>query len=304
MSTSLSRICPVIARVCLGACLFNAWGDTLTLKPAADTSLFEVSPSNNLGKAWLAAGTQRSGERSRALVRFDLATVPANAAVSSATVTFKVVKASSGAVTSTFELRRVLVDWTEGTKGSTGSGTGSAATTGESSWNSRGPGSWTAAGGAVGPDFAPVTSATQPLAGTSLAFASTPGLVADVQDWLGDSAQNHGWVLLSQAEATPLTARRFGSRETAGSEPTLVIEYTVPPPPAPPWLVGPRKVGNQFQFQFAAEAGQSYAVEFTDNLPALAWQVLTNFVAADAARTNTVQADLSEPARWYRVRSP
>lgn len=304
MSTSLSRFCSAVASTCLGACLFNAWGDTLTLKPTADTSLFEVSPNNNLGKAWLAAGTQRTGERARALVLFDLAALPTNAVVSSAALTFKVVKASSGAVNSTFEIRRVLVDWAEGTKGSTGSGTGSAATAGESSWNSRGPGSWSVPGGAVGSDFATATSATQPLAGTSLAFASEPGVVADVQAWLSDPAQNHGWVLLSQAETTPLTARRFGSRETAGSEPTLVIEYSVPSAPTPPQLVGPQKVGDQLQLQFAAEPGPSYTVEFTTALPSANWEILTNFAAAGVAHTNTMLDALTEPQRFYRVRSP
>lgn len=304
MRTNLSRFCPAISGACLGALLFSLRGDTFSLKPAADTSLFEVSPNNNLGKAWLAAGTQRSGERARALVRFDLAAVPTNAVVNSAVVTFKVVKAAAGAVSSTFELRRVLVDWTEGTKGSVGSGTGSVAAAGESSWNSRGPGNWSAPGGAVGSDFAATTSATQPLNGTSLAFASTPGLVADAQGWLSDPAQNHGWVLLSQSETTPLTARRFGSRETSGSEPALVIEYSVPSTPPPPQLVGPQKEGGQFHFQFVAEAGQAYTVEFTPALPAATWQVLTNFTAADALKTNTIQDELTEPQRFYRVRSP
>ena len=304
MRTSLSRFCPAVAGACLGALLFGLRGDTRSLKPAADTSLFEVSPNNNLGKAWLAAGTQRSGERARALVRFDLAAVPTNAVVSSAAVTFKVVKAAAGAVASTFELRRVLVDWTEGAKGSVGSGTGSAAAAGESSWNSRGLENWSAPGGAAGSDFAASTSATQPLASASLAFASTPGLVADVQAWLSDPAQNHGWVLLSQAETTPLTARRFGSRETSGSEPTLVLAFSVPPTPAPPQLVEPTRAGDQLQFQFAAEAGQAYTVEFAPALPATTWQVLTNFAAADALQTNTVQDNLTEPQRFYRVRSP
>lgn len=304
MRTRQSRFCPAVTGACLGAFLLSVQGDTLNLKPAADTSLFEVSPNNNLGKAWLAAGTQRSGERARALVRFDLAGVPTNAVVSSAAVTFKVVKAAAGAVPSTFELRRVLVDWTEGTKGSVGSGTGSAATAGESSWNSRGPGNWGTPGGAVGADFAAATSATQPLAGTSLAFASAPGLVADVQSWLSDPAQNYGWVLLSQAETTPLTARRFGSRETSGSEPTLVLEFSVLPTPTPPQLVQPTRAGDQFQFQFAAEAGQAYTVEFAPALPAATWLVLTNFAAADASQTNTVQDGLTEPQRFYRVRSP
>src|SRR5688572_29075685 len=59
----------------------GAHAASLTLSPAADTSLFEQSPDANLGASALAAGTIRIGPRSRALFRFDASAVPAGATI-------------------------------------------------------------------------------------------------------------------------------------------------------------------------------------------------------------------------------
>ena len=47
--------------------------ESVRLHPAADTTLFETAPTNNLGKvSSLAAGTTARSKRSRALIRFEL----------------------------------------------------------------------------------------------------------------------------------------------------------------------------------------------------------------------------------------
>jgi len=52
--------------------------------------------------------------------------------------------------------------------------------------------------------------------------------VADVQLWLLNPAANVGWLLISEPESTPFSARRIGSREHTNNTPVLNIEYTVP----------------------------------------------------------------------------
>ncbi|MCB9692172.1 MAG: hypothetical protein H6736_10205 [Alphaproteobacteria bacterium] len=55
--------------------------------------------------------------------------------------------------------------------------------------------------------------------------ASFTGLTADVQAWIGGTA-NFGWVLVGD-EATAGSAMGFSTREGA-SAPTLTVEYSTP----------------------------------------------------------------------------
>ena len=291
----------IVVGVGLGAGLGRA--ESVTLRPVADTTLFENNPGNNLGQSSLAAGSTRELMRSRALVRFDLSGLPASAVITSARVTFTVVRGPSEAPRSTFDLRRVLVAWNEGEGGGADLTTGSPAAPGEATWDARGPGAWGFPGGQFAVDFAATPSASVALTGTGLAFASSAGLLADVQSWRSNPAQNFGWVLLTQAENTSLTARRFGSREFAGSEPTLTLEYTAAVTPDPVQLIEPERQGELFRFKFAAAANQAYTVEFRDALAAGGWSTLTA-IPAGAARTVTVEDSVTADTRFYRVRAP
>src|SRR5207249_7454081 len=51
---------------------------------------------------------------------------------------------------------------------------------------------------------------------------------ADAQAWLNNPATNFGWMLITESERTPESARRFGSREDPSHAPVLVIGYLVP----------------------------------------------------------------------------
>src|SRR6266540_16894 len=161
--------------------------ESVTLRPAADTTLFELNPTNNLGGvATLVSGTT-AGEfggglqppgKSRALIRFELAgQVPGSVIITSATFRVRVVKvASIGGVASTFGLHRVLQTWGEGNKGA-GTTIGSAATVGEATWQDRlyPATQWGAPGGASGADYVAEPSGTAPIAGiASYTVESTP----------------------------------------------------------------------------------------------------------------------------------
>jgi hypothetical protein len=301
---------------CFLAARLAIYGETVTLTPVADTTLFEHDPNNNQGRnATLAAGTTAgvSGPpaRSRALLKFELSgSIPTNATVTSASITIRVSKAPSPKVDSVFDLRRMLESWNEGTKNGN---TGSPAAAGETTWRARlhspTPANatlWTAPGGGTNTDFAAVMSASTMVRGLgTYTFASTPELVADVQTWLNDTNSNHGWILMSQSEGLARTARRIGAREgNANDRPRLVVEFTVPATGSPPPLQSAQRLGDAFTFAFTAEANVAYAVEFVDALPAINWQSLTNIVAQAAAQQITVSdgSVTNMPQRFYRVR--
>jgi len=271
---------------------------TVTLQSVADTSLFETNPDSNLGASDLAAGTTAKNLKSRALIRFDLAgEVPANATVTSVTMTLRVTKAPPGAVASTFGLHRVLQDWGEGTK--TGI-VGDPASAGEATWNARRfPATlWSAPGAAAPADYVAKASGSSLVAGLgNFTFASTPDLVADVQAWLADPGSNFGWMLISQAEATARTARRFGSSEDPATAPSLTIGFTMPAQATPPAITG------QPQSQTVATgASASFTVTATGTAPlSYQWKFNNSDVAGATSPTLTLSNVQAANAGSYTV---
>jgi hypothetical protein len=285
--------------------------DTVILRPAADTTLFESSPNDNMG-AWthVAAGTTGSAgdrTRNRGLIKFDVAgQIPKSAVIQKAVLTLKVTgipgsMGGGGSVSSNFELRRVASSWGEGDKLGD---RGFPADPGEATWNCRfAPAQrWSTPGAAAPADFSNVVSASQFIAGNgAYIFDSTPALVADVQAWLNSPETNFGWILMSQAESTAKTARKFASREDTNNAPILSIEYTAP---AVPRINRVEIQTNQFSLSFTAQAGQNYIVEFRDSVAVGTWSILTN-LAAPSAITNAFVFDAISPGRrFYRLRLP
>src|SRR5438067_6080788 len=72
--------------------------DSIAVKPAADTTLFETTPDGNLGKvATVVAGTTAKGKRSRALIRFDFAgKIPDGSIITQVQLTLKLLDVPSG----------------------------------------------------------------------------------------------------------------------------------------------------------------------------------------------------------------
>jgi hypothetical protein len=285
--------------------------DTVTLNPSADTTLFETDPDNNMGAtpslvSGTTAGVLRQPFRSRAVMRFNVAGVtPAGAVITSATLKLTVVKIPSAPSNSEFGLHRMLVRWGEGNKNDK---TGSQATTGESTWNSRMfllP-QWGAPGGKAGTDFATDTSSSTFVSGLGpYTFASSPNMVADVQFWLDSTNSNFGWILISQDEASDSTARRFASREGGANAPALVIEYNAGQTQAQPPRLGQISLqGGAVSFQFDVEPQRPYTVEFNNALAATNWLTLTNIAAQPAPTNITVSDSTTASQRFYRVKTP
>jgi hypothetical protein len=199
---------------------------TTTLVADRDNSIYSDQTGNSNGAGELFAGrvANTPGIR-RALVHFNLSSVPAGSTVTSAAVTMQVTK--TGFVTSgdsSFSLHRLTRNWGEGN--SVGTGTGAPAQPGEATWAQAMAGSsaWTTAGG----DFITTASASRAIGNVGLYTWSSPGLAADAQTWLDTPSSSLGWIL--RGDEVTASAKVFGSREAAslGSRPTLKLTHTAP----------------------------------------------------------------------------
>lgn len=274
----------------------QTWSETVTLTPAADTSITSLDANNNLGRegTLAAGGIAQAGQKFRMLLRFDFADqIPPGSTIHSVSLRLRVTKKPNPGVPSSFGLHRLLKAWTEGTK--TGL-RGSPATAGEVTWNNlAAPDTpWSAPGGAAPEDFVAEASGAQTMdAVGNYTFNSTEGLVADVQAWVDDPARNFGWLLISDRETTPRTARRIASREAAvANRPTLTVEFTPGVAATPPQITqGPADqtvaAGSQVVFSVAATGSEPLSYQWKrgdEDLPGQTGSTLTldNVQAGDA----------------------
>ena len=229
-------VCRSGSALLLGLSLLPAAAaDVVSLEPSLDNTIYEDPPGENSNGAglYLFCGTQASdGWARRALLQFDLSTVPPGSVVNSASLSLFVNQTISGA--QSMGLHRVTTGWGEGTSDAPGQeGGGTAATAGDATWSSALHPStpWTSAGG----DFeaAPSALALVDAEGSTPTWSSAQ-LAADVQAWIDGSTSNFGWILVHQDEAPLGTAKRFASRESsfAPNRPLLTIDYS-PPSSAP-----------------------------------------------------------------------
>jgi hypothetical protein len=279
-----------------------ARGATIVVPVTQDTTLFEFSPTSNLGAAKLGAGAiaqlvlpAGTPARMRALMRFDLAEIPAGATITAAELQVTVVDHLPGGIPpgSTFELHRVLKDWGEGVQ--VNFNLGAPAVDGEATWVApKHPGpAWTAPGASGADDAADKISSTVAInALGAYTFPSTSDLIADVQNWLANPASNFGWLMKSASENLQQTARRFGHREGTAGAATLTVTYTA--------LATELRI-EQFELRpagmFLSWTGATapYQVERAENVEG-PWTTVT---AALNETQTTVPADL--PAAFYRV---
>jgi spore coat protein A len=195
------------------------------LAAVQDNTIFQENGalSNGAG-SWIFAGKNNdgtSGSSRRALIRFDLTSIPSNATVSSVTLTMYNDRGKSGSQTVTLYLATAA--WGEGTSNSDADpGKGAPATANDATWTHRlYPGTiWSSAGG----DRAAAASAATSVGNSGTYNWSSPQLAADVQQWISNPSTNYGWLMIGN-EAAKATARRFFSR-TGTTPPRLRVTYT------------------------------------------------------------------------------
>lgn len=299
-----TRLALLAGALCISDCPRSAVAVSLTLTSSADSSLFEVSPTNNLGaQPWVHSGTTQNGPRTRALIKFDLTVLPTNTRVRSASVFLTVTKDSDEpAPNASYGLHRVFRPWGEGDNLATskpGFGHGLPADPGEVTWQYcfYPTNAWTAPGGAEGPDYSSVESSFCEITGLdTYEFPFSPELLADVQDWVDHPEVNFGWLLLCNTEDVRFTARRFASREDPNEPPILELDVLVRPA-----ITTSGQMGNQFQFSFNTWPGHTYEAQFWDGFPTNSWQTLTNLGTATNAAQIVVTDSMPTSQRFYRI---
>lgn len=200
---------------------------TAAVPCVADNTLYQDAlgnTSNGSGTS-IFAGTTATGAVRRAVLRFDVAgALPAGATIVSATLSLHVLQ-TLAALPVPASGHRLLQAWGEGASVAPGNGGGGTlAAPGDATWlhTSYSTSFWTTAGGS----FVAAPSFPLELPNTGLATATAAGLVADVQFFLDNPAQNFGWIIKTD-ELVPATAHRMDSREGA-TKPTLVVRYMLP----------------------------------------------------------------------------
>ncbi|MEM8933068.1 MAG: DNRLRE domain-containing protein, partial [Acidobacteriota bacterium] len=147
----------------------------------------------------------------RALLSFDLSSIPAGSTITSVELTLTM--SMTIAAGQTNSLYRVESSWTEGPSDAAGpEGMGITSETGDATWihTSYPTTFWASPGG----DFAAMPSAQALIISNGdYTFGSTPEMVADVEGWFTDPTSNHGWVILGPESPLFRSAKRFNSRE-------------------------------------------------------------------------------------------
>ena len=237
----MRRALALLVLLCASLTAAEGRSDVVTLSATKDNTLYEpiqqeayADVSDGAGPTMFTGKTKDAKNQAgqvavrRAVLEFDIAgSIPAGATIDSVQLTLyadKVKLNTAFAVT----LHRLLAEWGEGTSntGNSQQGRGEAATTNDATWlHTFYPSQfWTTAGG----DFAVTSSASRTVGATgSYTWGSTSGMVGDVQTWLDDPSQNHGWVVRTDESQTE-TAKRFATRENATvlNRPKLAVNYT------------------------------------------------------------------------------
>lgn len=230
------------AALALGACLASvADAATLQLRQGlngytgtADNSIFQDNPNNSSGGfPYLYVGKTQSASPRRILLKFNLAALPANAQVSSATLQLNVSDISRPG-NMAVSLHKVTAPWVEGNApipSASQGGTGTAAEPGDSTWNHASqPGTaWVTPGG----DHAAGVSASGTIGGTLTTTLISGGtLAADIQAWAAAPGTNNGWLLIGDEAGIGNAKRLYSSEAPSTLQPTLFIEYTSAGPTA------------------------------------------------------------------------
>jgi len=204
-----------------------SWGQTtITFQAEMDNTIFAENGNVSGGMSTnLFVGRTQGGNGTtlrRALISFDISSIPAGATVMSANLR---VSGTNGGP-NTVSVHRLSADW--GESNSSGSGQGGPASTGDATWTHRffgaGGSTWTNLGG----DFILTPSSdASVLNGSNTTFA-TSGMTSDVQSWVDNPGSNFGWILIGQEDVSG-SAVRIGSRESSNA-PELSVTYSAAQP--------------------------------------------------------------------------
>jgi hypothetical protein len=221
----------------------------------------------------------------RGLIKFDLSNIPQGAEITSVTLDITVTKSPS-APPNTFELHRLLQDWTPE----------------NSTWESRTASEqWGEPGGEANADYIADASGTAEvgsLGGQTHRFASTVLMIADVEQWVANPAGNFGWLIKTEDEETALTARRIGASE-GSAPPRLIVNYNVPAPR--PFISSVSRNGGQLCVGFNATVGKAYVLERRAAVDGGSWTQVATLPPPAANGPATLCDPLGSENGFYRI---
>jgi hypothetical protein len=170
------------------------------LNSVADASIYNLSPTNNYGSEYqLTVGTGEDESSARALIRFNLSSIPAGTMIQNATLFVYLVEWGGGTSETDIGVVQVYAEWMET----------------EVTWNNQPPTSW--------PEF----RASTPVDGRSSGRYYGWDVTSLVQDWVNGTG-NYGLMLFGD-ESVYWAAYMFYSRESVEVPPWLGIQYITLP---------------------------------------------------------------------------
>ena len=152
MNTTLRR---GLALVLPLLCVTQVSAASITIGAERDTAIFQNNVNNSAGGGpGFFAGTNANNSPRRALISFNLSSIPAGVIITDVQLTLTLGQISNVATTAMIGLFGLTQNWGEGTTGSTatgisGTGQGFAANAGDATWNAAAfsSASWTNPGG-------------------------------------------------------------------------------------------------------------------------------------------------------------
>ena len=196
---------------------------TVVLPASKDNTLYsEGTKSNGVGSYLFVGRTEltTNGVR-RALVQFDVSSIPANATITGVQLKLTGSKQSANGI----KVHRVTASWSEGTSNASGEeGGGATASINSSTWafSNYNTVAWQNLGG----DYTTTPSASANVSSGTVSTWSGASMLQDVQDWVSGKASNFGWLLIGD-ETTNGSAVRLNARENSSGKPSLEVTYSV-----------------------------------------------------------------------------
>ena len=197
---------------------------TIELTPLKYNTIYQETNISNGAGDYLFAGKTASNNSRRALISFDLLSIPSDANITGVTLTLNMNTTIAGATN--VNLYDLSQTWGQGTSDASGQeGGGAPSMLNDASWNcsfNNGSGScntpWTNPGG----DFNSSSIASTVVHSIAVYNWSSANMIASVQNWVDNPSQNFGWIILGE-ESSATTSKRFDAKGV--NAPKLSITY-------------------------------------------------------------------------------
>ena len=216
----------LVALLCVGLGMPSAEAATSTgaLGATADTMTNQNATTANNGSCLVNVVNARSTRAQRVMVRFDVSTIPSDAAIKTANLSLVQTAAGTDALR-TFGAHRITTAWSEG---AVCASTTCASPTFGASWSESNLSNCTTAWTTAGGDFNSTATASVVNVSATSGTTVTWGIKADVQAYVLGTAVNNGTLIKDSAEnAGAANTHQFGMKEngTASNKPSLTVTY-------------------------------------------------------------------------------